>query len=468
MGWLSALSDRIKAMMGFTVYQETGPGPGLAIDDPSIEMTRRAVGGEIQPIPVTQTRWYLRDLEQASAEADSGNFSRIGQLYRSCRRDGVLRGLIATRTDGIVRLPKRFYGSNPAIIERLRAKNGSRSVFDEMCPPGQLGALASDGLHLGFGLAELVPVVGRSYPVLHRLDPQWLQFNWGDCRWYYNSRAGRIPVNGGDGRFVLHLPYGPLHPWQWGLIWAVGRAFINKEHAEMTRAGFIAGVANPAKILQSPTGASEQHRRGIFEHLINWGPNTALELPVGFEGKLLEVTGQAWQTYQQEVNTCDNEMMVALAGQVVTTTGGTGFANADVHRLIRADLIKSTAEDLAYTINTQILPLYVEHEFGSEALEAGTMMEWDISTPKDLEAETKVLNGLATGVMALRQVYGDRLDVDEYASRFGIPLRVLTAGTPQEVGATPIPELASVPAPQLGPASTDEGASMRELDAAAQ
>jgi hypothetical protein len=70
----------------------------------------------------------------------------------------------------------------------------------------------------------------------------------------------------------------------------------------------------------------KQHRRGIFEHLINWGPNTALALPVGFEGKLLEVTGQAWQTYQQEVNTCDNEMMVALAGQVVTTTGGTGFA----------------------------------------------------------------------------------------------------------------------------------------------
>jgi hypothetical protein len=465
MGWMSQLSDRIKALMGFTVYQQTGPGPGLAIDDPSVEAMRRATGGEIQPIPVTQTRWYLRDIERASAEADSGILYRAGQLYRSVRRDGVIRGLIATRTDGIVRLPKRFYGGNPKIIDRLRAKNGSRSVFDEMCPPGQLAALGADGLFLGVGIAELVPVVGRSYPVLHRLDPQWLEFNWGDCRWYYSSRAGRIPVNGGDGRFVLHLPYGPLHPWQWGLIWAIGRAFVNKEHALMTRAGFIAGVSNPAKVLESPTGASEQHRRQIFEHVVNWGPNTALELPVGFQMHLVEPSGQAWQTYQQEVNACDNEAMVALAGQVVTTTGGTGFANADVHRLIRADLIKSTAEDLAYTINQQILPLWVEHEFGPSEVEAGTMMEWDIATPKDLEVETKVLLGLANGVTALRAVYGERLNLDEYASRFGIPLHAIAADAPVEVGAIPLPVMTSDP--QLS-ASTQEEAPIESLDQAAE
>ena len=427
--------------MGFTVYQQLGPGPGLAIDDPSIEAMRKAVGGEIQPIPVTQTRWYLSDLELATAQADAGNLTIAAQLYRSMRRDGVLRGLISTRTDGIVRLPKNFYGARKDILDRLRAKNGSRSVFDEMCPPGQLAALAADGIFMGVGIAELVPVVGRSYPVLRRLDPQWLWFNWGDCRWYYNSRAGNIPVNGGDGRFVLHLPHGPLHPWQWGLIWACGRAFINKEHALMTRAGFIAGVSNPAKILQSPQGATEAQRRDIFGHIINWGPNTALELPVGFEAKLLEISGQSWQTYQQEINTCDNEYMVALAGQVVTTTGGTGFANADVHRLIRADLIKSTAEELAYTINQQIIPLYVEHEFGADAVEAGTTLEWDINTPKDREAETKVLAGLATGLAGLRQLYGDRLNIDELAIRFGVPLTALPANAPVEVGASPVPQL---------------------------
>jgi hypothetical protein len=467
MGWASQISDRIKSMMGFTIYQAMGPGPGLAIDDPSVEMIRRAVGGEVQPIPITQTRWYLRDLENATAEADSGNLWRAGQLYRSVRRDGVLRGLIAASTDGIVRLPKRFYGSNPAILDRLKSKNGSESVFDEMCPPGQLAALASDGRFMGVGIAELVPVVGRSYPVLHRLDPQWLEFNWGDCRWYYNSRAGRIPVNGGDGRFVLHLPYGPLHPWQWGLIWAIGRAFINKEHALMTRAGFIAGVANPAKVMQSPTGASEQHRRAIFEHIVNWGPNTTLELPVGFEMKLIEVAGQAWQTYQQEINTSDNEMMVALAGQVVTTTGGTGFANADVHRLIRADIIKSTAEDLAYTVNTQILPLYVEHEFGTAQLDAGTMLEWDIMTPKDLDAESKVLTSLAQGIAALKTVYGDRLDIEAYASRYGVPLKTLTPDAPSNVGEIPLPVIENTSVPQL-PAATEEGEPEDQMDQAAQ
>lgn len=464
MGWFSKLSDKVKSMMGFTTYQKLGPGPGVQIDDPSVEMIRTAVGGEIQPIPVTQTRWYLRDLEAASSYADAGSFALTGQLYRSIRRDGVLRGLIATRTDGIVRLPKRFYGKNRAIVERLKSKNGSRSVFDELCPPGQLAALAADALFLGAGIAELVPVVGRSYPVLHRLDPQWLEFNWGDCRWYYNSRAGRIPVNAGDGRFVLFLPFGPLHPWQWGLIWACGRSFINKEHALLTRAGFIAGVANPAKILQSPTGAAEQHRRQIFEHLVNWGPNTALELPIGFEAKLLEVAGQAWQTYQQEINTSDNEYMVALAGQVVTTTGGTGFANADVHRLIRADLIKATAEELAFCVNTQILPLYVENEFGTAALDDGTMLEWDISTPKDLKEEAGTLTALGDGLAKLRQIYGDRLDLDAYASRFGVPLKAVAPGTAVEVGAIPVPEEEGELAP---PVSEDEPGVLDVLEEAA-
>src|ERR1017187_10051321 len=121
------------------------------------------------------------------------------------RRDGVLQGLLATRTGGLVRQPKRFYGKNDQINKELISKNGSRSVFDEMCPPGELEAIDSDGLNMGVGLGELVPVVGRKYPVLRRLDPEWLNYSWADSTWYYNSRIGRLPVTPGDGRWVLHI-----------------------------------------------------------------------------------------------------------------------------------------------------------------------------------------------------------------------------------------------------------------------
>ncbi len=422
---MSKLTDRIAALLGISAYQPSGPGFGPPIDDPAIERARRALGGQLQNIPVTQLRWYLADLEVAQAEADAGFLARACQLYRAMARDGMLSGLLSTRTSGLVRLPKRFYGRDARIVEDLRANNGSRSVFDEMCPPAELSALAADGDTIGVGVAELCPVPGRDYPVLIRLDPEFLQYVWNEGRWYYISRLARIPITPGDGRWVLHIPGGRIAPWRWGLWPALGRAFINKEHAIATRAGFIASVANPARVIEAPQGAAEQQRKAFFGHVARWGPNTILELPVGWKASLLELTGRAWEVFQREIDTCDQEYMVALAGQIVTTTGGAGFQNSDIQRVIRSDLIKASAENLAYTANTQIIPQFAAGRYGVEAVDAGTCIEWDTSLPKDLKAEADTLQSLANALEKLVAVLAAserRLDIDALATRFGLPL----------------------------------------------
>jgi hypothetical protein len=415
-------SRRVDSLLGVSIY-EPNHGYGPTLDSPTVESGRRAMGGMIQPIPETQLRWYLADLEVAQAEADSGNLARAAQLYRAMRRDGVLMGLMATRTSGLVRLPKRFYGDSK-IVDELKKFNGSRSVFDEMCPPSELAALTSDGDTIGVGVAELVPVKGRDYPVLVRLDPEWLQYVWAESRWYYLSRTGRIPVTPGDGRWVMHIPGGRIAPWQWGLWPALGRAFIMKEHAISLRGAYIAGVANPAKVMQSPSGAAEQQRRAMFQHVLRWGPNMAVELPVGWELKLLEAnTGEGHKVFQAEIETCDLAYMVALAGQIVTTTGGSGFANADIHRVIRSDLIKASGEALAYTVNTQILPKYIFDHFGEAALDSGTSVEWDTATPKDLQQTAQTLLTFAQALAQLGALLEDQVDVAELCTRFDIPLK---------------------------------------------
>src|SRR5271169_1084576 len=83
---------------------------GVLLEDATVEQIREALGGQIQPLPNTRTRWYLADLETAQRQADSGNLLMAGQLYRSLRRDGVIAGLLGTRSAGLVRLPKKFYG----------------------------------------------------------------------------------------------------------------------------------------------------------------------------------------------------------------------------------------------------------------------------------------------------------------------------------------------------------------------
>lgn len=414
--------DRVAALLGVSAY-ERPQGYGPSLDDDQVENVRRQLGGQLNPLPTTKTRFYLADLETAQFAADSGDLSQVGRLYRAMRRDGTLAGLMSTRTSGLVRLPKRFYGDSK-ITELLRAKNGSRSIFDEMFPPSECALLAADGIGPGVGVAELVPVTGRDYPVMVRLDPEWLRYRWNENRWYYNSVAGPLPITPGDGRWILHTPGGRIAPWNSGNWQALGRAWINKEHAMLHRSNYGAKLANPARAAVAPLGATEAQRTGFLAKLIAWGINTVFELPIGWDVKLLELKGEGYKVFAEDIQTSDLEYMICLAGQVVTVTGGSGFANADIHKSIRADLIKDTADGLAYTLNTQGLPPWIAERFGEEAIGTASM-EWDVAEPRDMKAEADSMISVAQAVSQLRDAlspYGLELAVSELATRFGIPI----------------------------------------------
>jgi hypothetical protein len=419
-----AFRERAAALLGISAYTPPGNQNEPSLDDESVKRIREAQGGNLQPVPTTRLRWYLADLERAQAQADMGNLTLAAQLYRAMRRDGTLAGLLGTRTSGLVRLPKRFYG-RPEIAQVLRARNGTRSVFDDMFPPSELALLAADGIVLGVGVAELVPVPGRDFPVMIRLDPQYLQYRWSESRWYYLSIAGAIPITPGDGRWILHVPGGRMAPWNSGLWPALGRSFINKEHAMLHRSNFSAKLANPARAAVSPIGASEVERKGMLQRLIAWGVNTVFELPVGWDVKIIESNGRGYEVFDSEILSSDTEFMICLNGQVVTTTGGTGFSNQDIHKSVRSDLIKDTGEGLAYTLNTQGLPPFIVNRWGIEALNDSTIVEWDTSTPKDLATQAASLTAAAGAITALDTAlapHDRRLDVDELTVRFDVPV----------------------------------------------
>lgn len=423
MGIAQTAKDLVrKALLSISSYseQQTPSGPHAE----TVERIRESLGGNIIPLPQTQTRWYLSQLEEIIHTADVGDMGGVGRLCRSLRRDGFLSGLLSTRTDGLVRLPKRFYGS-PEQVAELEPRNGTRSLFDEMCPPSELSLLAGDGILCGVGVAELVPVEGRDYPVLVRLDPEFLTYRWVEGRWYYRSVAGLLPITPGDGRWVLHIPGGRMAPWQNGAWMALGRAYIIKDHAIQYRANYSSKLAHPARAAIAPVGASEEERDGFLQSLISWGVNSVFSLPVGWDIKLVEANGRGYEVFRQEVDNSNMEFMIALAGQVVTTTGGTGFANADIHKSIRADLIKATADGLAYTINTQIIPQWVAHRYGLESLEERAIVEWDVTPPKDRQAEAASLNSVAQAIVQLGaalQPYGLSADIKSLSVQYGIPI----------------------------------------------
>src|SRR6185369_7772340 len=275
------ITDAARAFLGISAYSANAPNSMPDLGSENVDSNRRAMGGQIQPLVTTQTRWYLADLERIVHECDAGRMRTAGQLHRAMRRDGLINGLTQTRTSGLVSLPKRWRGDKQ-IIESLTAQTATRSVFDELCPPTELALLAADEMILGVGVAELVPVVGRSYPVLQRLDPEFLWYDWAKDRWYYQSVAGSLPITPGDGRWVLHSR-ARLSPWHAGLWPALGQAFIEKSHARGNRANFSSKLANPARVATTVQGATEDQRKGFLANLISWGINSVFEMPAGWD-----------------------------------------------------------------------------------------------------------------------------------------------------------------------------------------
>jgi phage gp29-like protein len=114
---------------------------------------------------------------------------------------------------------------------------------------------------------------------------------------------------------------------------------------------------------------------------------------------------------------------------MVTTDGGSGFQNSDIHKSIRADLIKATSDALAYCINTQVLPQWTLTTYGESALAQSPTVEWDVTPPKDRNSEASSLQMTAQALDQLTVAFGKHgliPNAQEFADRFGVSVRALT------------------------------------------
>ena len=96
-------------------------------------------------------------------------------------------------------------------------------------------------------------------------------------------------------------------------------------------------------------------------------------------------------------------IMILIAGQTVTTDGGTGFANADIHKSIRATSSRRPPR-LPHTVNTQILPGYgCGRSARTRFLPGGVVVEWDVTPPKDRNSEATALVTTANAIKTPHQ-----------------------------------------------------------------
>lgn len=366
-----------------------------------------------------QCRWLQKDVEDAQRAAAQGNLAPYGRLYRALARDGMLLGLMGTRSNGLVRLPKRFSGY-AAGVAYLEGSKGKRGRFSQHFPNSEIGKLARDGFVCGYGVAEFVETC--SGLMLVRLDPEHVMYRWYEDSWWYRSAQGLIQIVPGDGRWVLYTPGGRQDPWEWGALPSLARAYISKEHALFYRENWNSKLAHPARVAVSPQGGSEAQKQSWFRAVMAWGMNTVFGLTPGYDVKLLESNGRGYESFKETIADSNTEFMVSVAGQVVTVTGGTGFANANIHATIRGDLIEGDGMSLAECLCEQALP----HVLVGICPEGESVhFEWDTRPPQNRKEDAEALSAGAqaiTDIVTSLSAHGITVDVRALAQRYGVPL----------------------------------------------
>ena len=104
-----------------------------------------------------------------------------------------------------------------------------------------------------------------------------------------------------------------------------------------------------------------------------------------------------------------------------------GFANANIHATIRADVIQGDGEGLAGTMNTQALPVVLEDLAAIGRLRRGLSVSvaWDTRPPANLKAEAESLSAAAKAIDDCASVLerrGLQVDTKALAARFAVPI----------------------------------------------
>ena len=424
--------QRAAALLSTSIFAGRITPPGIAVDATLVDQIRESLGGNLVPPPVTKLEWFLEEVDQASQIADMGDLAPAAKLTRAARRDPIISGLLATKSGGITRLPKVWYGDE-TVVEDLTTKAHGIPRFDLLCPPAEVKTLADDADFFKIAFFELIPVVGRPYPVLRRIDPERFVYLWQFDSWFLRSSAGIIPWTPGNGRCGIHYAGPQMSPWQFGNWHSVGRSWVRKDTNQHLKQNWAFHLANAARVAVSPRAATKTDRAQWLSQVAAWGINSVFNTPEGWDVKLLESNGRGWEGFDTSIKEANEDFMIALAGQLVSVTGGTGFSSEDLYASIRYDLIQETATPLAHTISTQVLPEYTRLVH-PEVFDSGDIpgFTYDVRRPDDLSKEASIYTALGAGIESLQEAAataGLEIDVRSLFQKYGIPTRALSEET---------------------------------------
>jgi hypothetical protein len=159
------------------------------------------------------------------------------------------------------------------------------------------------------------------------------------------------------------------------------------------------------------------------------GQESTMQLPQSevpalgkYDLELLEASDQGWEGFLALIKQCNDEIVLPLQGQNLTTEVKEGsLAAARVHGDVRQSIIEAKARGFQRTINQQLARPFAAVNFGDAEL--APLMQWDLEAYEDQATAAKTLLTLAQALDRFRVAGQKVTNVRALAKTLGLSLR---------------------------------------------
>lgn len=384
------------------------------------------------PLVTIQNTWSVQAARAALYSHNTGIFEQSSQLWEAILGDDRVTATLDSRASGLFGRDVKFVAADDSDA----AKECLRAWEDWWpCGAGTSAIRECNDWSIGLGFAPSQIVWDTSRPIwgwyLRPWNPRYTYFHWQVRRFIALGQDGQIPIVPGDGKWLLHAPFGEYRGWIRGAIRAVSEPWMLRHFAYRDMARYSEVHGQPTRVGKVPAVCDKEERAYFEAAIANLGAETSMILPQGVDGQmgsgydygLVEAKDRAWQVFGGLIERCDTSIVLAIMSQNLTTevTGGS-FAATTAHMGIRQSRIQGDNAAWKNTIYNQLARPFAYFNFGDANLAPWT--SWDVEPREDLADNARQFQAFGTAIEVLARgglKFDDVAELRRFAAKtFGL------------------------------------------------
>jgi len=294
--------------------------------------------------------------------AESGDLKAQHELFMDMEeQDAHLFAELSKRKRALLGLPFRIVPPDDASAAENRAAELLSQALEDHARDLMLDLL--DAIGHGFSAVEiewaLVDNLWQPQRFIHR--PQsWFTLDEKD--------RNRLLLRSEDGKgielqplgWIIHRPKARSgYIARSGLFRILAMPFLMKHYALHHLNEFLEIYGQPLRLGKFPAGTDDKAQNKLMALVNNIGRSAAGIVPESMMVEFVEAAKGSADNFETMLRTCDEAISKAILGGTLTSntsaSGGGAYALGQVHDGVRRDLMESDAQQLAATLNRDLL-----------------------------------------------------------------------------------------------------------------